>query len=190
MKQRLVTMVGILMLLGGGCSTASTKSGPPDLFEAERAVHEAKVGPAGRTLPKTLARASKTLDEARVMLRKSKVHGLSEPVRERYLEESVAKANEAEQLAKQAQDLGFKIAAWDGRIETYAEDRTVDMLMQLFNMEGGDDAEQPGAAGQRAPDGSEGEPRGDPLTLPQPLMPQQDGGQPLQRVLDRSSVRI
>jgi len=190
MKKRLVTMVGILMLLGGGCSTASTKSGPPDLFEAERAVHEAKAGPAGRTLPKTLARASESLDEARALLRKSKGHGLSEPVRERYLEESIAKANEAEQLAEQAQDLGFKIAAWDGRIETYAEDRTVDMLMQLFNLEDGGNGEQPGAAGQRAPDEEGDAPSGDPLALPQTPAPQRDEGQPLQRVVGRGSVRI
>jgi outer membrane protein OmpA-like peptidoglycan-associated protein len=115
------------------CATPRTIAPPPDFDQAERAIKEAKGSPAARSLPNTIVRAQKTYADAVALLAKADARGTPPALQQRYLQGALLKANEAQQLAEQAHDLGLRVAAWDGRIEQYAEQQLASRLQDLVS---------------------------------------------------------
>lgn len=118
---RTLTTLALAFLLQA-CATLPDDA-PAELKTAEQALDLARTGPASKALPTTVERAEQSYDQAVALLRSGE------------RDQAIAKANEAGNLASEANILGRKIAGWDGRIEQYFEEQLA--TQALFDMMAG-----------------------------------------------------
>ncbi len=119
-------VVGVLFLVFTaalpGCTTIPTDA-PAEFQVARQAIVAAKRGPAGQSLPATIGRAERALEDGLALLKQSRAASEQQSNESRrYLDAAIGKANLASSLAALAGGLSLRIAAWDGRVEQYFEE--------------------------------------------------------------------